>query len=249
MGRSWSQEHSVGHRADRNRRRRACRALCRDTPQARPGRCARAGDRAEPGGRHLRLRRRLLRPGARLPARRRSRDARPHHPAHGALAQHDARPPGRAGDDRRHRLRRDRPAAPPATAAGAREGRGRGPALRHGAGQRGRDRGRSDRRCGRAELPRARRRARLRRLARPLRQPLRLVRHHTPLRDADPDLRRDVGRHDERPPLPLPAGDEHLHRRVRPPRPIGRTALPTWTRRRPPPPARRSSPTRSRAIP
>ena len=43
-----------------------------------------------------------------------------------------------------------------------------------------------------------------------------LVRHHPALRYADADLRRDRARHLQRPPLPLRAGHEHLHRGVRP---------------------------------
>ena len=46
-------------------------------------------------------------------------------------------------------------------------------------------------------------------------QPLRLVRHDARLRDVEPDVCRHAVRADERSPLPLCAGDEHIHRRMR----------------------------------
>ena len=83
-----------------------------------PGwRAARGG--AEPARRHLRLRRGVLRPGARVPARRRPGDLRRHHAADGGLDRPHGRASRHAGRDRRHRLLRDRPAALPAADAAA----------------------------------------------------------------------------------------------------------------------------------
>ena len=63
-----------------------------------------------PRRRHLRLRRRVLRPRARVPGGRRSRDLRGDHAASRDLGRHHARSWRRADRHRRHRLCRHRPA-------------------------------------------------------------------------------------------------------------------------------------------
>ena len=66
--------------------------------------------RAEPRRRHLGLWRGVLRAGAGIPARRRSRHRRRHHAADGELEEHHAQSARRKRRDRRRRLLLDRPA-------------------------------------------------------------------------------------------------------------------------------------------
>ena len=63
---------------------------------------------------------------------------------------------------------------------------------------------------------------------------VRLVRHDQALRHADANLRRERARHLQRPSLPLRAGHEHLHRRVRPGNLGPRRPRPRHRRREPP---------------
>ncbi len=88
--------------------------------------------RAEPARLDLRLRGRVLRARARVPAGGRRGDLRPHHPGHGEVDRPDRGPSRRAGPHRRHRLCRHRPPRPAAAAAAPDRERGRGARVRPG---------------------------------------------------------------------------------------------------------------------
>ena len=199
----------------RDTRRRSGRALRRHSRAAADAAREGAGHRAESPRRHLRIRSRLLGPGTGVPRGRRPRDPRRHRPGDGALARHGPQPPAGRGDDRRRRVlghRETRSHRNPAHAR--RSARGddsllaSDPAPRRAG--RGPDRGRR-----RPQLPGPPiGRGGLLTAPRALRQPLRMVRNATPVRHADPDVRAYRPRSAQRPPLPLRARDEHLHRRV-----------------------------------
>ena len=135
----------AAYRRDRRRTRRPLLRL--SVEKAAPGRPYRPV-RAECRRRHLGIWRGVLRTGARIPARRRSRDGRRHRAANGELEEHHPQPARRERRDRRRRLLLDRPARSADDPAAARRRGRRHAALRHHDPVRGRvDRLRPDRRA------------------------------------------------------------------------------------------------------
>ena len=90
----------------RNSRRGPGRPLHRDTRAAADAAREGTRHRAESARRHVRIRSRLLRPGAGVPRGRRPRDPRSRRAGDGALARHDSPPPAGRGDARRSRILR-----------------------------------------------------------------------------------------------------------------------------------------------
>ena len=181
-------------RAYRRDRRRPRRPLLRLSLEKTSPRRRDRSVRAEPRRRHLGLRRGVLRAGAGIPARRRSRHRRRHHAEDGELEEHHAQSARRKRRDRRRRLFLDRPARSAHDPAAARV-RAVGVTPRYDTTIQSLDqldRLRSDRRGRRPELAGAPQlRGRLRRIGVPFRQQVRLVRHHQTLRDAVADLCRE----------------------------------------------------------
>ncbi len=171
-------------------------------------------DRAESGRRHLRLRRGVLRPRARIPARGRRGNLRRDHAADGIVGRHHARPPQRARRHRRHRFCRHRPAQAAAIAATARAFgrhragvRARGDLARRNRRRRSGGRRRWGQFAGAAHV-----RGAIRRQRHLSRQPFRLVRHQQSVRHPDADLPPHADRRFQRASLPLRAGPQYVHR-------------------------------------